>query len=144
MSKSFRKYGPVVFPVQPVTPMPNLFEYQPNDFYDLRPGPSTPYNTTRTHSEWFDASPSLKRKLNKMTSLEEFPHKMNRDYYKFYMLPGMSYGPKWDKHVNVKLRTAKKHKTLYVPDSDVTAAYEATFMDDKELRRPDLGFKKRR
>jgi hypothetical protein len=110
----------------------------------LRPGPSTPYNTTRTHSEWFDASPSTKKKLSQIASENELPHVKGKDYYKFWMMPGMSFASKWEKVVNVKLRTAKKHKTLYVSDSDVAAAYDATFLKDGDLKRPTFGLNKRR
>lgn len=129
-------------PVQPVTPMPNLFEYQPNDFYDLRPGPSEPYDTTRVHSEWFDASPSTKKRLSEFMDQTQFHHTRDRSFYKFFMLPGMSFGPKWQKVINVKLRVAKKHKPLYIPQGDVKASINDVLAEDADLRRPTRGIKK--
>ena len=58
------KAGPVVIPNHfPITPYPNLDDYVPNDYYDLRPGPSAPINNSRVKTEWFDASPTLKNEL---------------------------------------------------------------------------------
>lgn len=132
----------MVVPVQPVTPVPNFFEYQPNDFYDLRPGPSEPYNTTRNHSEWFDASPSTKKKLSMFTQDKEMPFVSNRSYYSRLMIPGMG-RKKFDQMVKTKLRTAKRHKKLYVPEADINAGYDTIFQKDKDLRRPAHGLKKR-
>lgn len=46
----------------PITPIPNFADYEPNDFYDLRPGPSSPINNTRTKSQWYDPGPGMKQK----------------------------------------------------------------------------------
>ena len=50
----------------PVTPFPSLSEYDLNDYYDLRPGPSEGVNTSRTRSEWFDVSPKLAKEMEKL------------------------------------------------------------------------------
>lgn len=46
--------------------MPNLNEYQPNDFYDLRPGPSSPINTSRTKDMWYDPNPRQKLRAQEL------------------------------------------------------------------------------
>ena len=71
--RNIYKHGPVYVPNSfPVTPFPNLEEYIPNDYYDLRPGPSSPLNNSRVKTEWFDASPSLKN----MLATYQYPKKL--------------------------------------------------------------------
>ena len=56
------KLESVVLPTRfPVTPFPDLTDYEPSDFYDLRAGPGTPINNSRVKTQWFDASPNLKK-----------------------------------------------------------------------------------
>ena len=60
--------------------MPNLNEYQPNDFYDLRPGPSTPINTSRTKDMWFDPSPRQKMRTQEQHYPKTMPLSRDRDF----------------------------------------------------------------
>lgn len=65
----------------PVTPFPDLAAYDPNDYYDLRPGPSEGVNNSITRSEWFDMTPKLQRHFEKMYVPRVHPFKHNKSYF---------------------------------------------------------------
>lgn len=139
-----RKYGDVVMPVQPVTPMPDYFEYQPNDFYDLRVGPSTPYDTSRTHSEWFDPSPQMKKKLATVAELKDLPQARNKGWFKMLGVPSKSFGPKFERKLQLKHKADKKNFNRYLPESQKRASMDEIMLGDSTMRRPTSLNKKSR
>lgn len=80
----------------PITPFPNLEDYEPNDFYDLRPGPSKPLNNSRVKNEWFDASPSLKNMLAQYQYPKRLPLFKNMRIYGGFL----QIGEKREKYFN--------------------------------------------
>jgi hypothetical protein len=131
-------------PIQPVTPSPNLYEYQPNDFYDLRVGPSMPYDTSRTHSEWFDASPQTKKKLATFVDKDELFPVRDRDDFQKLGIPTSRMVDKFDKIIRVKTRPDKKKFKRYLPDNVKRVAVEKIFNNDKTMKRPVSSNKKSR
>jgi hypothetical protein len=95
----------------PITPFPDLADYEPSDFYDLRSGPSQPINTSRVKTQWFDASPTMKKNLYEVAnSPQRMPfYQMSNDFNEMDL--GKSYPSKTlDDVRRNKLHTVFQHQ----------------------------------
>jgi len=89
----------------PITPFPDLAAYDPNDYYDLRPGPSEGVNNSITRSEWFDMTPKMQKHFEKMYKPKVHPFKHNKSYFEGFANPmSMTAETKWKQIYKVKMK----------------------------------------